>query len=281
MTVQYTDLRIEWQGYATVRLAAGDTVAYLDPGRYGVLTGEWEPDSEDAANAHPGGDARRPEDGDLVCLTHVHHYDPDGIDRVASEDATIVAFEGINPRDSRRDVDRLVDLPYETVVQTGNSDRRDAEGSNGDGRAGADGDGNGRLGADGDGNGSLGTDVPLWTVPAYNEPGGPRTTADGRPIHPEGFGCGFVLSIAGTRVCWPGDTDVLDGHAALDVDVLLPPIGGAFTMDREDAAALAAEMEPGLVVPVHYNTFEALATDSRAFAADVAARGVPVALDEA
>jgi L-ascorbate metabolism protein UlaG (beta-lactamase superfamily) len=280
MTVQYTDLRIEWQGYATVRLAAGDTVAYLDPGRYGVLTGEWEPDSEDAANAHPGGDARRPEDGDLVCLTHVHHYDPDGIDRVASEDATIVAFEGINPRDSRRDLDRLVDLPYEVievghedeaVVQTGDSDGGDAEGSNGDGRVDADGDDDRRLGAD----------VPLWTVPAYNEPEGPRTTADGRPIHPEGFGCGFVLSIAGTRVCWPGDTDVLDGHAALDVDVLLPPIGGAFTMDREEAAALAADMEPGLVVPIHYNTFEALETDSRAFAADVAARGVPIALDEA
>ncbi|PSP59693.1 hydrolase, partial [Halobacteriales archaeon QH_7_66_37] len=45
MTVQYQDLTIEWYGYATVRLAADDTVVYLDPGRYGVLTGEWKPDS--------------------------------------------------------------------------------------------------------------------------------------------------------------------------------------------------------------------------------------------
>ncbi len=29
-------------------------------------------------------------------MTHVHHYDPDGIERVASEDATIVAYEGID-----------------------------------------------------------------------------------------------------------------------------------------------------------------------------------------
>jgi L-ascorbate metabolism protein UlaG (beta-lactamase superfamily) len=39
-------------------------------------------------------------------------------------------------------------------------------------------------------------------------------------------------------------------------------------------------MDPDLVLPVHYNTFEAIAADSRAFAADVAERGVPVVLDE-
>jgi L-ascorbate metabolism protein UlaG (beta-lactamase superfamily) len=39
-------------------------------------------------------------------------------------------------------------------------------------------------------------------------------------------------------------------------------------------------MEPELVVPVHYNTFSTLETDSRSFAADVAEAGVPVALDE-
>jgi L-ascorbate metabolism protein UlaG (beta-lactamase superfamily) len=249
MTVQYQDLTIEWYGYATVRLAANDTVVYLDPGRYGVLTGEWKPDSPGVADAHPAGDAVRPEDGDAVLLTHVHHYDPDGIDRVAGADATIVAFEGINSRDSRRDLDRLVELPHD-VREVGTDEE------------------------------ALVVDVPLWTVPAYNHPDGPHTRADGRPVHPEGFGCGFLLSIGGTRVFWPGDTDVLEGHAELDVDVFLPPIGGSFTMDREGAAALAGALDPALVMPIHYNTFDALETDSRAFAADAAARGVPVALDE-
>ncbi|PSQ48138.1 hydrolase, partial [Halobacteriales archaeon SW_6_65_15] len=46
------------------------------------------------------------------------------------------------------------------------------------------------------------------------------------------------------------------------------------------AADLAEAMDPDLVLPVHYNTFEALETDSGAFAADVAGRGVPVVLDE-
>jgi L-ascorbate metabolism protein UlaG (beta-lactamase superfamily) len=258
MTVSHADLSIEWYGYATVRLEADGTVVYLDPGRYGVLSGEWEADSEMVANAHPSDGDLRPEDGDVVCLTHVHHYDDDGVERVASEDATIVAFEGINTHDSGRDLPRLADLPYD-VVEVGMEDETVVDTGRGDGTI---------------------DDVPLWTVPAYNEPDGPHTRADGTPFHPEGFGCGFLLALAETRVFWPGDTDVLDGHDELDVDVLLSPIGGSFTMDRHEAADLAAEMAPDLVVPLHYNTFDALETDSRAFAGDVAAHGIPVALDE-
>jgi len=249
MTVTHGPLRLDWLGYATLRLEAGNTVVYLDPGRYGVLTGEWEPPSADARDAHPASSDSRPEDGDLVCVSHVHHYDPAGIDRVAGPDATVVACEGIDTRQSSRDLPRLADLPQEVVT----------------------------VGTEAEG---VFADVPLWTVPAYNHPDGPRASANGQPIHPEGRGCGFLLDVDGTRVFWTGDTDVLDGHAALDVDVLCPPIGGTFTMDREEAAALAAAADPALVVPIHYNTFTAIETDSRAFAADVASAGVPVALDE-
>jgi L-ascorbate metabolism protein UlaG (beta-lactamase superfamily) len=82
-------------------------------------------------------------------------------------------------------------------------------------------------------------------------------------------------------VFWPGDTDVLEGHDRLDVSLFCPPIGGAFTMDRHEAADLAAALYPDLVCPVHYDTFEAIETNARAFASDVASRGVPVVLDEA
>jgi len=249
MTVTDDDLTIEWHGYATARLEVDGTVVYFDPGRYGVLTGEWEADSEEAARAHPPAKDYRPEDGDVVCVTHVHHYEPDGIDRVASEDATVVAFEGIDVRDSERDLERLSELDHD-IVEFGMEDQGIVE------------------------------DVPVWTFPAYNHPGGRNVTEDGTPIHPEGFGCGFLVSLAGTRVFWPGDTDVLDGHAAIDVDVFLPTISSSFTMNREEAADLAEEMDPGLVVPIHYNTFAALEADSAAFAADVAGRGIPVALDE-
>jgi len=247
MTVRHDGLAVDWLGYATLRIADGDTVIYLDPGRYGVLTGEWEPDTEGVA--HPPARDYRPGDGDVVCVTHVHHYDPDGIERVAGADATVVAFKGIDGSDAAFDLPRLVDLPYE-IRQVGSKE------------------------------GLAVGDVDVWTTPAYNVPGGPHTRPDGTPYHPEGSGCGFLVDVGGSSVFWPGDTDVLPGHRTMDVSLLCPPIGRSFTMDRREAAALAARIEPDLVLPVHYNTHSNLEADSRAFAADVAAAGVPVVLDE-
>jgi len=247
MTVRHDGLTVDWLGYATLRVTDGETVVYLDPGRYGVLTGEWEPDTEGIG--HPPTRDYRAEDGDVVCVTHVHHYDHDGIERVASDDATIIAYEGIDGRDVDRDLPPIVDLPYE-VREVGMKDSF-----------------------------SVGP-VDVWTTPAYNEPDGPHTRPDGTPYHPEGFGCGYLVELGGASVFWPGDSDVLPGHRTMDVSLFCPPIGQRFTMDRHEAAALAARMEPGLVLPIHYNTFSNLEADSRAFAADVAAAGVPVVLDE-
>jgi len=247
MTVHHEGLTVEWLGYATIRLAGDETTVYFDPGRYGVLSDEWEPDDEDLR--HPPGRDYRAADGDLVCVSHVHHYDPDGIDRVAGEDATIVAYESIDEQARERGLVPLSELPYE--VRTVDDSAAITVG-----------------------------DVSIWSTPAHNEPGGPHTRPDGTPYHPEGFGCGFLVDIEGTRAFWPGDTDVLPGHRTIDVSLFCPPIGQRFTMDRHEAARLAATIEPNLVMPVHYNTFSTLSTDSRAFAADVAAAGVPVVLDE-
>jgi L-ascorbate metabolism protein UlaG (beta-lactamase superfamily) len=249
MTVRHDGLAVDWLGYATVRIEGPDTVLYVDPGRYGVLSGEWTPDGDTAAGAHPPGADHRPGDADAVLVTHRHHYDPEGIDRVADGDATVVTFEGIDVHRTDRTGVRPADLPYEVRS----------------------------VGMETDG---LVAGVPFFTLPAYNHPDGPHTRPDGSPVHPEGRGCGYLLAVDGTRVFYPGDTDVLEGHATLDVSVFLAPIGGRFTMDRTAAASLAGSMDPDLVVPVHYNTFDAIETDSRAFAADVAANGVPVALDE-
>lgn len=37
-----------------------------------------------------------------------------------------------------------------------------------------------------------------------------------------------------------------------DVDVLLVPVGGTYTVDAEAAAGLVAQIEPRLVIPMHY-----------------------------
>src|SRR6056297_3161301 len=253
MTIRHDGLIAEWLGYAGLRLESPDgTVVYVDPGRYGTLTGEWTPDSPGVG--HPEARDYRPEDGDLVLVTHDHHYDSDGIRRVAAEDATLVVYEAVYPPIIDRDVEALDDLPYEVIKVDEEDDLL--------------------LG-----------DVIVRSVAGYNDPDGPHTDANGDPFHPEGFGVGYHLTLPGRNaedvtVFWPGDSDALPGHAELDVSLFCPPIGGSFTMDREEAAGLAERMDPDLVLPIHYNTFEALETDSGAFAADVAKRGVPVVLDE-
>ncbi len=46
-------------------------------------------------------------------------------------------------------------------------------------------------------------------------------------------------------------------------------------MDRRDGAALAATIDPDLVLPVHYDTFEEIEADADAFVVDVANRACP------
>ena len=238
MTVRYDDFSVEWLGYATARLEpANGPVAYTDPGRYGVLEDYW---------------AR---DGDLVVVTHDHHYDPDGIRSVAKEDATLVIYETVDPTGIDRDVEPIADLAadYE-VIRVDDESRVDVETPAGE--------------------------VTVWSVAAYNDPEGPNADADGSVAHPPGFGCGFLLGLGDRTVFWPGDSDALDGFAELDVSILLANIGGGgIVSDRHAAAELADAMGPDLVVPIHYDTFDALAADGEAFAGDVAARSIPVALD--
>ncbi|MEY7851815.1 MBL fold metallo-hydrolase [Natrarchaeobius sp. A-rgal3] len=250
MTVTHDGLEISWLGYATARIEADDgTVVYTDPGRYGTLDGTWAEQYGDAP--HPSGDAYDARDGDLVVVTHDHHYDSDGVERVASEDATVVVYEEVSAEsvvDGGRDVVEPESLPYD-VRRIGYGDELTVDG------------------------------VGVRAVPAYNHPDGPNAT-DGEPLHPKGLGCGFVLTVDDVPCFWTGDSDVVEEHADLDVSLFLPSISQNYTMDRHGAADLAEDLEPDLVVPIHYNTFPNLEADSKAFAGDVASRGIPVVLDE-
>ena len=256
VTVRHDDLTVEWLGYATARLETDDgLVAYVDPGRYGVLTGEWTPPGggNPKEAAHPRATNYRPEDADLVCVTHGHHYDSDGIERVASADATVVVYEGIDAASLDREDGPAEDLPFD-VVRIGEEDHRAVETPSGT--------------------------VDVWSVPSYNQPDGPHADADGSVTHPEGSGAGYRLTLGGASVFWPGDSDALDAFAELDVSLFLANISGSVCMNADEAADLAERMDPDLVVPIHYNTLDFLAADSGGFARDVAKRSIPVALDE-
>ncbi len=106
-------------------------------------------------------------------------------------------------------------------------------------------------------------------VPAWHT----NTTPDGTAIGPP---AGMLINIGGITVYHTGDT-CLFGDLKLiaernPVDVLLLPIGGHYTMDRHDAVAAADFVGAKTVIPMHYDTFPPIETDSYAFKADVEAQ---------
>ncbi|MDS0477565.1 MBL fold metallo-hydrolase [Natrinema sp. 1APR25-10V2] len=120
--------------------------------------------------------------------------------------------------------------------------------------------------------------IDVRTVPAYNDPDGDHVDDDGNPFHAEGEVVGLLLTIDGTTVFFPSDTDFLEHHESISADVFVPPIGGHFTMDRREAADFARRVDPELVLPEHYDTFEPIETDAEAFAAELEGDDIRVEL---
>jgi L-ascorbate metabolism protein UlaG (beta-lactamase superfamily) len=56
------------------------------------------------------------------------------------------------------------------------------------------------------------------------------------------------------------------------VDVALLPIGGHYTMDRHDGVIAAEHVGAGTVIPMHFDTFPPITTDTAAFKAEVEGR---------
>lgn len=121
--------------------------------------------------------------------------------------------------------------------------------------------------------------IDVEAVPAYNSPRGEHVDENGDPFHAEGEVVGLLLEVDGTTVYFTSDTDFLPAHDGVRADVFIPPIGGHYTMDREEAAEFAESVGADLVLPVHYDTFEAIETDAEAFAEDVEGRNVNIQVE--
>lgn len=86
-------------------------------------------------------------------------------------------------------------------------------------------------------------DVVIEGMPAYNVNKG---------YHPKEAGyLGFIVTFAGERLYFAGDTDHIPEMAEVECDVALLPIGGTYTMDVEEAAQAAAEIGAQVTVPMH------------------------------
>lgn len=68
----------------------------------------------------------------------------------------------------------------------------------------------------------------------------------------------FVFNVDNLNICFAGDLGhQLSSEQLKDVgsiDILLIPVGGTFTLDGRESAKLVGDMEPKLVIPMHYKT---------------------------
>lgn len=83
-----------------------------------------------------------------------------------------------------------------------------------------------------------------------------------------GAPCGFLLTLEGKKLYHACDTGLfydmkLIGEKGIDFAFL--PIGDNFTMGPDDALRAVKLIEPKRVVPIHYNTFDLVAQDPRAW----------------
>lgn len=78
---------------------------------------------------------------------------------------------------------------------------------------------------------------------------------------------GILVSIDGHRLYHAGDTALTMDMMLLrgQVDTALLPIGDNFTMGPEDAARAVEMIEPTVVIPIHYDTFDLISQDPERF----------------
>jgi len=93
-----------------------------------------------------------------------------------------------------------------------------------------------------------------------------------------GVAAGILLDLDGTILYHAGDTALFSDMKLVSsrgpVDLAFLPIGDHFTMGPEDALTAAEWIGAKHVVPVHYNTFDAIAQDGEQFVADLARIGI-------
>jgi len=82
--------------------------------------------------------------------------------------------------------------------------------------------------------------------------------------------CGFVVNFAGKIIYHSGDTGLFLDMKLIGemnkLDLALIPIGDNFTMGIEDAVKATEFLNPKMVIPMHFDTFEVIKQNPEVFA---------------
>lgn len=86
--------------------------------------------------------------------------------------------------------------------------------------------------------------VAIEVVPAYN------TDKD---FHPKAQGhVGYIFTMGGQRIYFAGDTDHIPEMKNFNCDIALLPVSGTYVMTAEQAVKAAKDIDPKVVIPMHY-----------------------------
>ena len=88
--------------------------------------------------------------------------------------------------------------------------------------------------------------ITIEVVPAYNT---------NKTFHPkEKNWVGYVLTAAGQRIYFAGDTDRIPEMQSIKTDVALLPVSGTYVMTAEEAATAAQDLKAEVAIPMHYGS---------------------------
>ena len=87
-------------------------------------------------------------------------------------------------------------------------------------------------------------DIEFETIPAYNI---------NKNFHPKNNNwVGYIININNIKYYIAGDTDMTEEAINVKCDIAFIPIGGTYTMDYKEAAALTNKIKPKYAIPIHY-----------------------------
>ena len=113
-------------------------------------------------------------------------------------------------------------------------------------------------------------------VPAFHSSSTPDGFYAGAP-------CGYVFEIEGKTIYHAGDTCLNSEMKVIgdlyEPDISILPIGGNYTMDIEQAVIASEWLKTSAIIPMHYNTFDAISVDIKDFEIQIRNKGkMPVIL---
>jgi L-ascorbate metabolism protein UlaG (beta-lactamase superfamily) len=100
--------------------------------------------------------------------------------------------------------------------------------------------------------------IRIQAVPAYNT---------NKEFHQRFHNwVGYIITVEGKRIYHTGDSDLIPEMRDIkNIDTLLIPVGGTYTMDAADAAKAADIIRPRVAVPMHYGKIIGSKSDAERF----------------